>query len=431
MLGDLYSTIVITIFLVLLYRFIVKSNNSLVFREFVLIIYAINYLISPLITYVVDDSAVVYPMKISYESYFQLILPGFLFFIIGIYTFKTNVFKVDLNQLGKNLVVNEVYFKRLTIVGFLLNLFIGLFPGDLLYIVMLISLFRFVGAFSLLIVSRRYWLWPSFVMAYEFVNAFIIGMYHDALLWLIFFSIFYAYLMKPMFSLKLLFLGSLLLFVFFVQGLKGVYRANVWSSEKEASLSTAFSTGQDVINSDLVLSEDNFLSTLNRTNQAWILASTIDNMDRTGDFQGLNNVQLYLEAALLPRFLSPNKLKSGDKGIFNKFSGHVLAGGTSMGLGIFADGYISYGSWGIAIFGYALGLLFSLVFKVVEKWSMISPIYVLMLFPLLNYAVRPDCELQTTITHIVKGLVLYAIVVNFTKYRFSLDLFTTRGKNAI
>jgi hypothetical protein len=41
-----------------------------------------------------------------------------------------------------------------------------------------------------------------------------------------------------------------------------------------------------------------------------------------------------------------------------------------------------------------------------------------MVLPLLNYAVRPDCELQTTLNHLTKGLFLFGILVTITKFNF-------------
>jgi hypothetical protein len=144
-------------------------------------------------------------------------------------------------------------------------------------------------------------------------------------------------------------------------------------------------------------------------------------MDRTKNFQGLTNVNKYVEAVLLPRFLAPNKIKSGSQDIFNEFSGHFLNSGTALGLGVLADGYIAYGAWGVYIFGFCLGLMFSLTFKLVERWARVSPFYVLLLFPLLNYAVRPDCELQTTVNHLFKGILLYGFIDYLTRKRFTLD----------
>jgi len=209
---------------------------------------------------------------------------------------------------------------------------------------------------------------------------------------------------------------------------KVIYRSEVWNGEKEATIGNAYELGSKQANSDVILGEENLLGTLNRGNQAWIFASTVDNMDKKMNFQGLTNVNKYLEAAILPRFLAPNKIKAGSQEIFNNFSGHFINEGTAMGLGIFADGYIAYGTWGVYIFGFALGLIFSLTFKLVERWSKISPFYVLLLLPLLNYAVRPDCELQTTINHLAKGIILYGFLVYLTRKRFTLDSHENKRK---
>jgi len=132
----------------------------------------------------------------------------------------------------------------------------------------------------------------------------------------------------------------------------------------------------------------------------------------------LENVKIYLIAAILPRVIAKDKLVAGDKEIFNKYSGHVISGDTSMGLGIFADGYIAYGVWGVLIFGYAFGFLFSYTFRIILNWTKISPFFFILTFPILNYAVRPDCEIQTILGHIVKSLVVYSLIVLFYKGYF-------------
>jgi hypothetical protein len=246
-------------------------------------------------------------------------------------------------------------------------------------------------------------------------------MYHDAIMWVLFFALFVVYTIKPSMRIKFFGVLTLVTLVLFIQAIKKTYRDQVWENGKTASLETISDVGSSKANSESIIGEDNLLSTLNRGNQAWIFASTVERMDRFKDFQGLNNVNKYMESALLPRFLAPNKLKSGDKEIFNQFSGHTINESTSMGLGIFADGYIAYGAWGVYIFGFVLGLIFSLTFKLVERWTKISPFYVLLLLPMLNYAVRPDCELQTTINHLAKSIVLFGALVYFTKDRFTLE----------
>jgi hypothetical protein len=228
-------------------------------------------------------------------------------------------------------------------------------------------------------------------------------------------------MVKPNLIFKIFGAIILIVFVLLIQAFKVDYRERVWTGGEAANLKTISEVGIGKANSEDLTGESNLLATLNRGNQAWIFASTIDNIDRTGDFQGMNNVYLYLESALLPRFLAPNKLKAGDRLIFNQFSGHQINEGTVMGLGVFADGYIAYGKWGVYSFTFILGLLFSLTFKLVQGWSKISPFYILLILPILNYAVRPDCELQTIINHLAKSVVVFGVLVNLTKYQFTFD----------
>ncbi|MCX6208482.1 MAG: hypothetical protein NTZ59_02985, partial [Bacteroidetes bacterium] len=166
---------------------------------------------------------------------------------------------------------------------------------------------------------------------------------------------------------------------------------------------------------DALFSEEKIASNLVRVNQAWIAASTIDNMNRTQKFAGTELLYKYLEAAFLPRFLAPDKLTAGNKEIFNEYSGHKISQNTSMALGIIADGYIAFKFPGVLMYCLGLGLLFSFIFKIVERWSKISPFFALLLFPILYYAVRPDCELQTTLGELVKGTFAFWLVVRYYK----------------
>jgi hypothetical protein len=419
--NDVYQGVAFGIFLFLIYRIIFKSSNLFVFREWALLLYSLNYLIAPAITYQLPEDQVTYGMLIPPDQYFNLALPGIFFFVLGMFVLPTKIFKIDYKKVGQSTIVNKDFLIKTTIFGLVIYLSSRFFPGELGFFAYLLSMVRFVGAFALLSIDRKLWYWSAIVILFELASGFLIGMYHDAIMWVIFFGLFYIYAAKPSFRTKMIGLVSAVTLVLFIQAVKFAYREQVWRGGKDASLSTVAEVGSTKANADQLLGEDNLIGTLNRGNQAWIFASTVNNMDMNKNFQGLTNVNKYLEAALLPRFLAPNKLTSGNKEIFNEFSGHTINEGTSMGLGIFADGYIAYGAWGVYIFGFVLGLIFSLTFKLVERWTKVSPFYVLLLLPLLNYAVRPDCELQTTINHLFKGILLYGFLVYLTRKRFTLD----------
>lgn len=419
--NDLYQGVAFGIFLFLLYRIIFKSSNLFVFREWALILYSLNYLIAPAITYQLPKDQVKYGMLIPSDDYFNLALPGFLFFALGMYILPNKIFKIDYQKVGQSTIVNKDFLIKATIFGLVLNLSSTFFPGEVGFIAYLLSMVRFVGAFALLSIERKLWYWSAIVILLELASGFLNGMYHDAIMWVIFFGLFYIYAVKPTFRVKMIGVVSSVSLILFIQAVKFGYREKVWQGGKEATLTTVAEVGSTKANTDQLLGEENILNTLNRGNQAWIFASTVNTMNLNKNFQGLTNVNKYLEAALLPRFLAPNKLTSGNKEIFNEFSGHFINEGTSMGLGVFSDGYIAYGRWGVYVFGFILGLIFSFTFKLVERWTKVSSFYVLLLLPLLNYAVRPDCELQTTINHLFKGILLYGFLVYLTRKRFSLD----------
>jgi hypothetical protein len=421
LLKDSYHAIASSIAIILFSQVVFKSNDHFAFREWALLLYSLNYLIAPAITYNLSDDDVQYGMKIVSDRYFELAIPGFLCFAFGMFILRTNIFKVDFTKVNDTSRINEKFLKQITLAGIILSLVNFFVQGELNFIFYLIALLRFVGAFALFASQRKNSFWVLTVLLLELIKGFLAGMYHDALMWVVFFALFFVYSIKPSFKLKLIGSIGLISLILFVQAIKSSYRDEVWQGNKEASLETIYSVGSKQANSNGLFGSENLLSTLNRGNQAWIFASCVENMDQKKNFQGLTNVNKYIEAALLPRILAPNKIKSGDKEIFNEFSGHEINDGTSMGLGIFADGYIAYGAWGVYIFGFTLGLIFSLTFKLVERWSKISPFYVLLLLPLLNYAVRPDCELQTTINHLFKGILLYGFLVYLTRKRFTLD----------
>jgi hypothetical protein len=421
--SELYFSFSLSLFLAILIRFISISNDNFVFREFVLLLYALNYLLSPSISFLLGEKVIFYNLKLSPEAYFNLAIPGFLLFYVGLFSIKTNLFNPNFSSINISTIINEKLLRKVTIIAILSSLLTPFLPSDLAFIVYLFSLIQYVSAFSLFALNpKKNFVWPAITLIFVLYKSFLAGMYHDAIMWLLFFGVIFIYVKKPTLKIKLFGLFFAIIFILFIQSIKQSYRQEVWYGGKEASIATASEVGYSKANTDIILGEENLLGSLTRSNQAWIFASTVDNMDRNKNFQGLTIVYKYLEASLLPRFLAPNKIKSGNKEIFNTFSGHNINTGTSMGLGVFADGYIAYGAPGVYIFGFVLGLIFALTFKLVEGWTKISPFYVLLIFPLLNYAVRPDCELQTTINHLSKGILLYGLLVWYTRNKFRLNL---------
>lgn len=406
----------------LIHLFLV-SSSVIAFREFTLVMYAINYLLAPSILYNYNEAEFMpYRMELEPNDYFSVAIPGILALHAGIYILPTKIFKTRFEFVKLQAILNEEIMKKWLIIGLLLNIANDILPlpGEIGFFMVLLSGLRYVGLFGLLTLNgAKYKYQIALVFVYEFIWAFTHAFFHDLMIWLIFFGLYFVFLQKINISKKILGTIAFLLFAYVLQNFKSEYRNKLYV-EEVGSYTVALSGAADskFSNTDALFSEEQVAQTLIRVNQAWIAASTIDHTNETGEFVGTDLLMKYVEAAFLPRFLAPDKLTSGNKEIFNKYSGHKIAQNTSMALGVVADGYLAFGGNGVIIYCFGLGLLFSIIFKIVEKWGNISPFFVLLLFPILYYAVRPDCELQTTLGQLIKGAFCFWLIVRYYKGYF-------------
>ena len=91
---------------------------------------------------------------------------------------------------------------------------------------------------------------------------------------------------------------------------------------------------------------------------------------------------------------------------------------TSMGLSSVGDAYINFGIIGGCIFMFLLGLLYSEVLKAFRRFSFTYPVLLLFIPLVFYYPIRPDCELQTILGHLVKSCFLVFVIFLFWKKYF-------------
>jgi hypothetical protein len=101
-----------------------------------------------------------------------------------------------------------------------------------------------------------------------------------------------------------------------------------------------------------------------------------------------------------------------------KWAGFRIAQGTSMGLSSLGDAYLNFGVVGGAIFMFLYGMLFSEVLNAFSYYSKFFPILILFVALVFYYPIRPDCELQTIMGHLVKSIFLVAVILNLWKNIF-------------
>ena len=161
---DIYSCLGVSVFFYYLYNLFIKSSYQVAFKEWTLVLYALNYLLAPAIILHIDQEKVNYKIKLDAESYCLLIFPGILMYHLGMNFFKSRLFYTDFNLVKIYASLNEKILKQLLFIGVLLKLSLFFISGDLNFFVYALSLVRFVGAFALFAIgSKKHFHWVVFV----------------------------------------------------------------------------------------------------------------------------------------------------------------------------------------------------------------------------------------------------------------------------
>lgn len=365
-----------------------------------------------------------YVMQIPESSYFAYAIPAVILFIIGLHitagNFKGEVLDEKRISLfaDKNTSIAYIFI----IVGFLASVVSIFFSSDLAFVFYLLGGFKFVGLFLIIMGTKQLKIASLIlVVGSIIVSSLSAGLFQDLLTWILFVGSILAIKYKFGFNMKLLACVGFILLAVVLQQLKSGYRAATKKGE-DADLETLTETYQAKNNGDFsIFSFASLAPNVVRINQGFIITNIIKTVpDRQPYSQGEEMTQI-LEAAVLPRILAPGKLQAGDRVIFEKYSGIHLRAGTSMGLSSLGDAYLNWGIEGGCFFMFMLGLCYSSVLNYFDKRSMRQPSILLFLPLIFYYPIRPDCELQTILGHLVKSTFLVIVLVYYFR-----DIFTDK-----
>jgi hypothetical protein len=366
-----------------------------------------------------------YRMKVPEEVYFEYALPAVICFISGLHI---NAGRLKGEQLNQNAIENFVdnsgdlpyWFIG---IGFFSSVASGFFSSELVFIFYLLSSFKFIGAFMLLLSGKQLKtgaivLVFGSIVASSLTNA----MFHDLLTWMIMIGAVIAIKFKPSMRLKVIVTVGFILFAVVIQQLKGDYRKEAWGGG-EGGLDTIEEVYNKKQSENGVFNFKSLAASNIRINQGFIVTNIMNNVPARVPFANGEELYQILEAAFLPRILAPNKLNAGDRTIFMKYSGMRIRQGTSMGLSSIGDGYINFGVLGGCAFMFFLGLFYSFILNLFKYYSNYYPILLLFIPLVFYYPIRPDCELQTILGHVLKSCFLIYLMIQFFKntFRFSLS----------
>jgi hypothetical protein len=388
----------------------------------------VQFFIGPVLAYngLDEYQYVHYKMRIPESEYFTYAIPAVISFILGLHIWAGKLKGEIINEKQIELFVNKIpslpYW--LIGIGFISSIVAGLFSEDFTFIFYLLGSLKFIGLFLLIIGTNELKVLPLVLVISSIVGSSLLnGMFHDLLIWIIFTGCIFAIKYKFDFNYKIIFSTAFIFLALVIQLMKSSYRTATGIEKKEAGVET-FSKLYEEENSDKGLfSFERLAPSTVRINQGFIITNIMYTVPSSVPFSNGEEMYQLFEAGLLPRFMAPNKLNAGDRSIFMKYSGLKIRAGTSMGLSSLGDAYINFGITGGCIFMFLLGLFYNAILLVFYKKSQTYPILILFSSIVFYYPIRPDCELQTILGHVIKSCFLIYLMIQFFKnsFRFSFS----------
>lgn len=385
----------------------------------------IQFFIGPSLSYNGFDEYqyVVYRMRVTEGEYFSYAIPAVVSFIIGLHTFSENLLGENLNEDNiKKFVAKHSKLPYIFIIlGFFTSVLSEYFSSQLAFVFYLLGSLKFIGLFMLVLGTDSIKPLPLVLVIGSIVSSSLgDGMFHDLLTWIIFVASVYAIKYRFGLNIKLLGLGIFIVMAIIIQQMKGVYRTTI-GTKGGGDLETFTELYEQQSEKKDFFGFESLAPAVTRINQGFIITNIMVMVPDKEPYA--NGAELYqiLEAAFLPRFIAPNKLQAGDRSIFLKYSGIRLRQGTSMGLSSLGDAYINFGLVGGCIFMFVLGFAYNWILKTFEKKSLKYPMLILFVPLVFYYPIRPDCELQTILGHVVKSCFLIYLMMTFWK-----DVFKAR-----
>ena len=403
---DLWTTIGVILSGLIALRFISQLGKSLPILELMLFIAAAQWIIGPLIEYNTPSLHYKYFMYVDQQRYMSYVVPAFgafaLAVLLGVRSLKDSTIPLDRLK----------HFKEYGITIFVIGVFFDLIgsslPAGLAFFAFIISNFKFAGAI-ILFFSDDQRLKPIFYASLVFLlfRAIQSTMFHDFILWTAFFYMFWALQFKPS---RQKIVATLLIGAFSLttlQTMKYAYRQQVWNGYSGSKIELFTGLVVDAILLDGADQEllDGELNKV-RLNQGWIISAIIDEMPQRTDFLKGETITDALSAAVMPRFLNPNKTKAGGQENFRRFTGLELGEGTSMGISIIGEAYGNYGKNGGVVFMGIWGLFLSVFWNMVFKKTATNIVLLAFLPLLFLQVIKAETELVVVLNHLIKATIV-------------------------
>jgi len=400
--------------------FFLEIGKSLPVIELMLLLAGLQWVVGAYNSYVLSIQDFKYFMRVDEDTYMSYVVPAFLGFSI-ILLFFIKKYKITLEF---DFIDYVQYGRYLIIIGVVADVLKMIVPPSLLFFLYLFGLFKFVGAGVLLFSNKRVdRLFFYGALVYLLVISFRSALFHDLILWGMFFFLIWALKNKPTIKTKLLLIFGGLAIIVVIQMVKASFRASVWYDGFNGSkIELFFNILEDSMSNNYFSDNENLNSLNVRLNQGWHISSIMDYVPYEEPYARGETIITAIEATILPRFLNENKKRAGGQENFERFTGYILNKGTSMGISLVGEGYANFGKYGGMLFMMIWALFLSWYWRKIAVFCIDHPL-LLMFVPLLFLqVVKAETELVVALNHLVKASVVVALFFGFARKYLRWDI---------
>jgi hypothetical protein len=393
--------------LLFLADFLVHLGKKIPVRELILSTIAVQCLLVPYLYYadllITPD---IYKMAVPEEKYFGFMVPAFLLFSTGLSIGKEGAYVVEIENKNTFFRIGRV----LIITGVITEFLIPFTPPAFRFFVLLIGNFKFVGALYVLFSEhRKYYIWVGIAFLQIFVNSLSQAFFQELLGWSMFFVLYFFHKKQTPKLQQLALISVLLVGIFILQHVKGGYRITVHEQEVgvEDRVNTFLDQYIESSTSDETFSEESLNHNFVRFNQGYIISRIMNHVPRYEPFAEGATIMDALYSSFVPRFLDPNKTTvGGGNGLYTRFTGFELIGGTSKDLSIFGEIYANYGvSRGILV-ALLVGLFYNLALTILMRSIKHDAQLIFWIPYLFLIMVRPENGFVAVLNHFSKAAVV-------------------------
>jgi len=380
-------------------------------RSLMVTIASLQWCVAPMFAYYGIYTHFKYRMYVPQEEYFSYVVPATFAFALGlsltVWKKEQQIFQDATNQVVRTIRKNRDLPILILAIGMGATYIEEYVPIQFAFVNYLVSLLRYVALIMLVFSPWRAlrYLWIV-VGSYFLFEAILSSYLHEAFILavLIFFYVLRRYEIGTTRRLVLLMIALLLIGV--MQEIKLEYRRVLIAQQSESGDLSAILglVDQEIVGMKAGGEDSSYDAVLIRLNQGWVISRILQYVPRVREFEDGRTISKALVAALLPRFLAPDKAVAGGVANFERFTGYKLRR-TSMGISLVGEGYVNFGKAGGVLFMFVMGIAFSLLISFFMWIVKHQPLF-LTFFPLIFWqAIKAETDLVTVLNHLSKGLI--------------------------